>query len=73
MGVARYIKDENQARRVAWRQIYRWIQSQLALIITGMVSPTEVFLPYMLLSEEKTVYDRYIEGGFAGYITDGKK
>lgn len=38
------------ARRVAWRQIYRWIQAQLALIDTNMVKPEEVFLPYMIMN-----------------------
>ena len=37
-----------QAERVAWRQLFRWGQAQLALIDTGMVQPQEVFLPYAL-------------------------
>ena len=34
------------ARRVAWRQVYRWLEAQLALIETGMVEFAEVMLPY---------------------------
>jgi hypothetical protein len=37
-----------QARRVAWRQLHRWILAQLAMIETGMVSGGEVFLPYVV-------------------------
>ena len=36
-----------QAKRVAWRQILRWVEAQLALVDTRMVSIEEVFLPYM--------------------------
>lgn len=38
----------SQAERVAWRQLFRWAQAQLAMIETGMVAPQEVFLPYAL-------------------------
>lgn len=40
---------EQWARRVAWRQIKRWVEAQLALIETGMVKTEEVFLPYAVV------------------------
>ena len=40
-----------KARRVAWRQLLRWVQAQLAMIETGMVRPEEVFLPTCLIHE----------------------
>jgi len=36
-----------QAKRVAWRQILRWVEAQLALVDTDMVKVQEVFLPYI--------------------------
>ncbi len=39
--------DREQAERVAWRQLLRWIQAQIAMIQTGMVEAGEVFMPYM--------------------------
>src|SRR5262245_24509394 len=36
---------EDWARRIAWRQILRWVEAQMALIDTGMVQSEEVFLP----------------------------
>lgn len=39
---------EDWARRVAWRQILRWVEAQLALIDTGMTTVQEVFLPYAI-------------------------
>lgn len=57
-------KDMEQAKRVAWRQIYRWIQAQVALIETGMVAAAEVFYPYAQVSPNETVYERTIAQGF---------
>jgi hypothetical protein len=66
-------KDMAQAKRVAWRQIYRWIQAQVALIETGMVAPAEVFYPYLQVSADETVYERAIlKGGLEQLaITEG--
>lgn len=47
---------ESWARRVAWRQVLRWVQAQLALIETGMVKPQEVFLPYAVVGDQ-TLYE----------------
>lgn len=57
-------KDMTQAKRVAWRQIYRWIQAQLALIETGMVTADEVLMPYIQVGPNETLYQRAVTGGF---------
>ena len=49
----RHLCNPEQARKVAWRQIYRWVEAQLALIETGIVDAKEVFMPYILLDIEK--------------------
>lgn len=55
----RYQSTEHAAR-VAWRITKDWIEAQLAIIATGMVSNDQVFLPYMLVDGgEQTVFDRY--------------
>ena len=56
-------EDLEQAKRVGWRQLYRWIQAQVALIETGMVAAAEVFYPYLQVSPEQTVYERAITNG----------
>lgn len=38
---------KQQAERVAWRQLLRWVQAQLAMIEVGMVKTHEVFMPYV--------------------------
>jgi hypothetical protein len=46
----------DQARRVAWRQLLRWIEAQLALVGVGMVDVKEIFMPYLIVSG-KTFYE----------------
>jgi hypothetical protein len=67
------LSDQEKANRIAWRQIYRWIQAQLALIQTGMVKTEEVFLPYMQADREgRTLFMKIEQNGFT-MITDGRK
>lgn len=48
--------DLEQARRVAWRILYKWIQSQVAFIETGMVKTEEVFFSYMATPDGSTLF-----------------
>jgi hypothetical protein len=50
-----------QAERVAWRILKDWIEAQLALISTEMVSLDQVMLPYMAGDNGRTVYELYVE------------
>ncbi len=52
-------KDREQAQRVAWRQLYWWLKSQLALIDLGMVETAEVMMPYMLGPDGRSFFDTY--------------
>lgn len=54
--------DREQSERVAWRQLLRWVQAQLAMIDTGMVQPQEVFLPYLLHAGTNQTLFEYFEG-----------
>jgi hypothetical protein len=38
---------KDQSKRIAWRQILRWVEAQMALVETEMVKVHEVFLPYV--------------------------
>lgn len=59
--------DLQQAKRTAWRQIYRWIQAQIALCETGMAAPEEVFMPYIQVADAEgkptTLFNRLKAGG----------
>lgn len=52
---------EDQAKRVAWRQILRWVEAQMALVETSIVQIHEVFLPYMQVDIKGTTLCQHIE------------
>lgn len=56
-------RDREQAERIAWRQVLRWLQAQLALIETSIVKSHEVFLPYMRLPDGDTLGERFLAAG----------
>lgn len=62
----------DQAERTAWRGLKDWVEAQMALIEIGMVSIDQVFLPYIVNREGKTLYAYakehrlFLEGGYNG-------
>ncbi len=63
-------KINEQAVRVAWRILKDWVDAQSAIIKTEMVTITEVFLPYMQIKGEKTLYQAMMDRNF--YLEEGK-
>jgi hypothetical protein len=57
-------KSPEQAQRVGWRIVKDWLEAQLAIVATEMVTFDQVMLPYMRTSSGQSVYDTYLEGGF---------
>lgn len=54
--------DLEQAKRVAWRQLLRWVQAQIAMVECGMVATEEVFMPYRLdAKRERTMFEHMVE------------
>lgn len=49
--------NEDQARRVAWRITKDWVEAQLAIIETRMVTTAQLFLPYAITTEGNTLYE----------------
>jgi hypothetical protein len=56
----------DQVKRTAWKNIYDWIDAQMALIETEMVKLEEVFLPYAVVKDNKTVFEQYEAGNLLG-------
>ena len=54
---------EAKAQRVAWRQLLRWVQAQVAMIECGMTEAGEVFFPYLQGPTGKSVFDTFKEHG----------
>lgn len=46
-----------QAQRTAWRILLTWVKAQLSLIALEMAKPEEVFLPYLLVRENTTLFE----------------
>lgn len=59
-----------QAARVGWRILKDWIEAQLALIETGMVTIEQVFLPYVQNDKGQTLYEAIADKKFAGLLTN---
>lgn len=47
--------DKFQAVRVSWRIIKDWVEAQMALVETQMVTTAQVFLPYAVMRDGKTL------------------
>lgn len=62
--------DRAQAERVAWRQLLRWTQAQMAMIEVGMVRAEEVYAPYALDASGRTLFESLFESRFKA-ITAG--
>jgi hypothetical protein len=58
--VSRPQQTLEHAERVAWRIVKDWIEAQLALIATEMVSLDQVMLPYMEDPIGVTLYEAYV-------------
>lgn len=59
--VSRSLVNREQAVRIAWRIVKDWVEAQLALIQTQMVSTVEVFLPYAVTKNGKTVFETMVD------------
>ena len=56
--------NEHQALRVAWRIIFYWIKAQMAILETQMVKMEQIFLPYMIMRDGKTLFESMVKTGF---------
>jgi len=54
---------ENQAIRTAWRVIKVWVEAQIALVEINMVTIPQVFLPYAIMKDGRTLAERVSEDG----------
>jgi hypothetical protein len=64
--VSRKFMEKEQATRVGWRILKDWVEAQLALIETGMVTVEQVFLPYAQNAAGQTIYEALLEKKFSG-------
>lgn len=52
-------KTPEQAERIAWRIAKDWLEAQLAIVKTEMVTFEQVMLPYMRSEDGRTMFELY--------------
>lgn len=53
--------DYAQAERVAWRIIKDWVEAQMAILESKMVTFQQVFFQYQINDQGKTLYEAYVQ------------
>ncbi len=67
-GMERY-NTTAQARRIGWRILKDWVDSQLALVQIGMVKMEQVFMPYIFdAGTGATLFQKLEQTKFAGLL-----
>lgn len=56
-GLIRRKLDPEQAYRVAWRNPFHWVVAQMTLLEIEMVKLEEVFLPYIVNPQGKSLFE----------------
>ena len=69
-GMAPRYTEYSQAVRVAWRILKDWVRAQMAILETEMVRMEQIFLPYMVTKDDKTLYEAMVEKKF--FLTEGE-
>jgi hypothetical protein len=69
--VPHHLKTHEQAVKIAWRIVKDWVRAQMAILETEMVKMEQIFLPYMITPDNKTLYEAMVDKKF--YLGAGKK
>ena len=62
--VPRSFRTPEQALRVSWRIVKDWVEAQMAIVDTKMVTLEQVFLPYVIMPDGRTLYERVRDARF---------
>jgi len=60
-GVPYSCQNREQARRVGWRILKNWLEAQIAIVEAGAAQFSEVFLPYAVHRDGKTMFQLFDE------------
>lgn len=71
--VERRHTDPAHAVRVAWRVAKDWLEAQMAMIETGLVTLDQVMLPYMRVDDAHTLYGAWQENERAAIEAAGAR
>lgn len=62
--VPRHLKTREQAVKIAWRIVKDWVRAQMAILETEMVKLEQIFLPYAIVKDGKTLFESMVEQKF---------
>lgn len=62
---------QKQSLDTSWRIIKDWIAAQFALIELDQAEAAEIFMPYLMISQTKTLYESAKESGFNNMLPSG--
>lgn len=60
-GVRKARSDEDYVYRVAWRVVRDWVDAQMAILDLELVDMPQIFLPYAIGANNKTLYENVIQ------------
>ena len=52
------LQNYEQAERVSWRQVKKWIEAQLAFIEAEQAILAQLFLPFAITQNGETIYNK---------------
>ena len=55
---------KEQAKRTAWRIVLTWLKAQIALIELEQAKPEEIFLPYLIVGQNTTLFETMKQNQF---------
>jgi hypothetical protein len=50
---------KEQALKVSWRIVKDWVEAQMAIVEAKLADVVEVFLPYLITKQGKTLYQSF--------------
>lgn len=66
--------NKEQARRIMWRVLLDWIDSQMTMVEIGQKELLEIFLSDVCeISSNQTLFQKMTNNGFGGYLLEAPK
>lgn len=62
--IGTFVVEREHCINLAWRITKDWVEAQLAIIEIKMVKPEQVFLPYMVQQNGRTLYENAVDSKF---------
>lgn len=63
-------EDDDASYRISWAILRDWVTAQMAILATETVELPQLFLPYAMSGDGKTLYDKVMSSGLL--LSDGK-